>query len=96
MFSCAGVTCRMPQQAPHVMILNPAAEYLYKDHLIYECQDGYALRGPDSRECILGTGTTGKWSEYDPVCLRKYDIAHWIFTHRQHFYEMKSSNVSIL
>ena len=51
--------------------MNAKSDYLYGDQVIYQCDDGYTMTGPEIRTCVKHHGSTGKWSGFNPSCTGK-------------------------
>ncbi|XP_013391007.1 sushi, von Willebrand factor type A, EGF and pentraxin domain-containing protein 1 [Lingula anatina] len=65
---CERIVCTMPQANEHVQILNPQKGYAFGEQLVYRCDEGYEIRGPETRVCQQDQETTGKFSGFNPLC----------------------------
>ena len=48
--------------------MNAQSDYLYGDQVIYQCDDGYKMTGPEVRTCVKHRESTGKWTGFNPFC----------------------------
>ena len=53
----------------HLTIQNRKSGYVLNELLYYHCDDGYEIRGPETRECRESAGNaTGRWTGFTPTC----------------------------
>ena len=48
--------------------MNAQSDYLHGDQVIYQCDDGYTMTGPEVRTCVKHRESTGKWTGFNPFC----------------------------
>ncbi|XP_059167874.1 sushi, von Willebrand factor type A, EGF and pentraxin domain-containing protein 1-like [Physella acuta] len=61
-FRCTEVDCGAPAEIPNGIISGDT--YVFKNYVLYQCNQGYTLTGPERRVCQ----ENGQWSDTHPVC----------------------------
>ncbi|KAM4808468.1 sushi, von Willebrand factor type A, EGF and pentraxin domain-containing protein 1 [Rhinophrynus dorsalis] len=61
---CTPITCEKPDDPENGLVLG--TRFLYKDTVLYQCDDGYEIHGPTERVCQANK----LWSGLEPQCKR--------------------------
>ena len=83
---CDKITCSEPEEPRKGQNLNKKALYEFGEEVVFRCQDGYVLTGPEKRKCTnFNGGSDGLWDGFTPLCLpvNCYDPGYPLYGHAQ-------------